>query len=287
MQPKSVRLQVFSQAFNNGGIGVCGVGVEDVAILIALGLTGRQARVYLALLKTGDAKAKAIADLSLVNRQDIYLILDSLQQSGLIQRKLTSPTTFTATPLNEALKTLLQQKTNELYSIRKKTSRLTHKFSQLTLQAADPQEKPCLGVVLEGDKGKKLGQAIENARKNIDAVTTWKRFKQASVLFETQLESALKRGVTIRVITEKPPNKTLPNWTTNALTKKPNYFKLKARQTPPTAVTTIFDNTQTVLAFNNATDIKHGPHLWSNNLTTLALSKAYFNILWMELEKKA
>ncbi|MCW4019414.1 MAG: hypothetical protein NWF00_12175 [Candidatus Bathyarchaeota archaeon] len=264
----------------------CHIRIEDVNALMALGLTGRQARVYLALLKTGDAKAKAIADLSSVNRQDIYLILDSLQQSGLIQRKLTSPTTFIATPLDETLKTLLQQKTNELYSIRKKTSRLTKKFNQLTLQAADAQEKPCLGVVFEGDKGKKLGQAIEKACKSIDVVTTWKRFRQASVLFETQLESALKRGVTVRVITEKPPNKTPPNWTTNTLTKKSEYFKLKALQTPPTAVTTIFDNTQTILAFNSSTDIKHGPHLWSNNPTTLALSKAYFNLLWMELQEK-
>jgi sugar-specific transcriptional regulator TrmB len=286
MQPKSVRLQVFSQAFNNGGIGVCGVGVEDVAILIALGLTGRQARVYLALLKTGDAKAKAIADLSLVNRQDIYLILDSLQQSGLIQRKLTSPTTFTATPLDEALKTLLQQKTNELYSIRKKTSRLTHKFSQLTLQAADPQEKPCLGVVFEGDKGKKLGQAIENARKNIDAVTTWKRFKQASVLFETQLESALKRGVTVRVVTEKPPNKVPPNWITTLVPHKADNFKLNLLPAPPTALVTIFDGAQTILAFDNTADIKRGPHLWSGNPVTVTLCKAYFYTLWTHLEEK-
>jgi sugar-specific transcriptional regulator TrmB len=275
-----------SQALCHCWLGVSGVGVEDVETLITLGLTGRQARVYLALLKTGDAKAKAIADLSLVNRQDIYLILDTLQQIGLIQRKITSPTTFKATPLDEALKTLLQQKTNELTLIRKKTSCLTQKFNQLTTSVVDPQETPCLGIVSEGDKGKKLGQSIENTFKSIETDTTWKRFKQVSVLFETQLESALKRGVIIRVITEKPENKALPNWTNNALNKKPDYFKLKALQTPPTAVATIFDNTQTVLAFNNSTDIKYGPHIWSNNPTTLALIKAYFTILWMELEEK-
>jgi sugar-specific transcriptional regulator TrmB len=64
---------------------------------VGLGLTGRQARVYLAMVKPGGGKAKVIADFLLVNRQEIYRLIDSLQLMGLVQRNVTVPTTFTAT----------------------------------------------------------------------------------------------------------------------------------------------------------------------------------------------
>jgi len=102
MQSKVTKLQESSQTFSYCGLG--GIGLEDVRILTDLGLTGRQARVYLALLKTGGGKAKAVADVSLVNRQEIYRIIDDLQQLGLVQRKVTTPTTFTATPLADVVK---------------------------------------------------------------------------------------------------------------------------------------------------------------------------------------
>jgi len=167
-------------------------GLEGAEVLVELGLTGRQARVYLALLKVGEAKAKAIADLSLVNRQEIYRIIDDLQQLGLVQRKVTTPTTFTATPLADVVKGLLAQKTNELNLIRQKTKRLTKKHQPHLVVAS--VEKPCLGTVFEGDRGKKYRQAIQAARQSVDAVVSWHRFKQLTTLFETQLQSALSQA---------------------------------------------------------------------------------------------
>jgi sugar-specific transcriptional regulator TrmB len=117
---------------------------EDVATLTWLGLSGRQARVYLALLKTGPAKAKTIAELSFVNRQDIYRIIESLQAIGLVQRQITAPTMFTATSIEETLENLLKQKTRALRKMRTKAKCIVKKFNQNSNSIALQTEKPAL-----------------------------------------------------------------------------------------------------------------------------------------------
>ena len=286
MQPTLTK-QVSPQVHNHCGLGLSAVGLEDVGVLVGLGLTGRQARVYLALLKTDGAKAKAIADLSKVNRQEVYRLIDSLQQLGLVQRNVTVPTSFAATPIADGVKLLLQQKTNELSVMCQKAKQLTKKLSQTTnnLYPAEPAAKPCLGTVFEGDRGKKYCQAIKEAQHAIEAVTSWRRFKQLITLFETQLQNALKKGITIRIVTEKPLNQHLPKWINTALSKNPN-LKLKTIQKPPAAAITIFDHTQAAIAFNPNTSLTKGPDLWTNNPTLTALSQAYFNITWTQTKPK-
>src|SRR5690554_3980552 len=129
MQTRLTKLQAPAQKLNRKTItSSTAVMLEEVEVLMSLGLTGRQARVYLSLLKIGNGKAKTIADISLVNRQEIYRILDDLQQMGLIRKNITTPTTFTATPLSDIAKVLLTQKTVELSSVRQKTKQLIKKL---------------------------------------------------------------------------------------------------------------------------------------------------------------
>jgi len=287
MQTPLTKPQGPKQAFDYYGPSLGGPGAEEMGVLADLGLTSRQARVYLALLKTGGGKAKIVADVSLVNRQEIYRIIEDLQQMGLVQKNVTAPTTFTATPLADVIKRLLEQKTKQLTLIRQKAKQLT-KHPQIHISVA-PAEKPCLGTIFEGDRGKKYQQAIQTTQHNIDIVTSWRRFKQLTTLLETPLQNALQKGVPIHIITEKPPNQSLPNWITNVQTQtlnKKSYLKLKILPNPPTAAVTIFDNTQTAITFHPNTNLTKGPDLWTTNPTLLTLSQTYFNTIWTQTKPK-
>ncbi len=268
-----------SQSPNYLGASMPLVGAEDVETLVSLGLTGRQARVYLALLRMGNAKVKEIADLSLVNRQEIYRVIDSLQEMGLIQKNITIPTTFAATPLNQVLKILLQQKEREFNTVRQKTKCLAKKL-ETNLYTATLTKRLCLGTVFESDRGKKFLNAIRNAQYSIEVVTTWMQFKQITGIFEKQLQKAIQEGIIVKIIAEKPPDQPLPQ-SIGKIQIKESGFQLKSLLNPPTASITIFDNTQAVIAFDNTVDFINGPGLWSNNPTIIALSRAYFNSLWM------
>lgn len=255
------------------------LGEGDIETLIWLGLTGRQARVYLALLKLGTAKAKTIAKLSLVNRQEIYRVIDSLQEKGLVERRITEPASFTPTPINEGLQALIQRKTKEFSKVRLITKRLTEKFSQGTLVPSP--ENPCLGKISEGDHGKKLSQALENVHKTMDIVITWQRFTKEFTIFDALLKKALRKKVMLRVITQKPEKEAPPTWITQALTKKTN-FKLKTQLNRPPVTAAIFDEKTIILALSATSDLKNGPSLWSNNPIIVTLIRIYFEHMWTQ-----
>lgn len=280
MQSKLTILQDSYQTFNHCGLG--GIGLEGVEVLVGLGLTDRQARVYLALHKLGGGKVKAIANLSLVSRQEIYRLIDNLQRMGLVQKNITAPTTFTATPIAEATNLLLQQKISQLNVMSQKVKQLTKKLSQNNrLAPALTDIKPCFGTVFEADRGKKYCRSIEDTQHSIEAVTSWRRFKQLNIHFETQLQNVLKKDVTLHIVTEKPPNHHLPKWISSALLKYPN-FKLKIQLTSPTAVVTIFDQTTTAIAFNPNISLTKGPDLWTINPALTIPCQTYFNAVWSQ-----
>jgi sugar-specific transcriptional regulator TrmB len=277
MNQKLTNTQNFPPAFSRTG-----AELEEVELLVSLGLTGRQARVYLALLRAGDAKVNALAGPSSVHRQEIYRLLDSLSQLGLIQRNLSAPATFTPTPIAETVKLLIRQKSSELNLLSQKAKKLTKKLSQNGPSVpAMIDLKPCFGTVFEADRGRKYLKTIQEVQTSISVVTSWRQFKQLSVHFETQLQNTLKKDVSLEIVTEKPPNQHLPKWINTALSNNPN-FKLKTQSNPPEASLAIFDQTITAIAFKSGISLTKGPHLWTTNPALIALCQAYFNCIWMQ-----
>jgi sugar-specific transcriptional regulator TrmB len=82
---------------------------EDLCILTQLGLTPRQAEVYLTLCKLEYATARTCAKRLQIARAEIYRAIPILEKLGLIKRIITTPTTFKATQLTEGLSILLQR----------------------------------------------------------------------------------------------------------------------------------------------------------------------------------
>ncbi len=280
MQPTLTKSERPPQVFSGCGLG--GVGLVGVEVLAGLGLTGRQARVYLAALKLGGGKVQAIAELSTVSRQEIYRLIDGLQEMGLMQKNITNPATYTATPIVEVASMLLQQKTTQLNILSEQMKQLTKKLCQNSRSTvASTNLKPCFGTVSEADRGKKYSQAITDAEQSIEIVTSWRRFKQLNIHFETQLQNALRKGIALRIVTEKPANHHLPKWIKPALSKYTN-FKLKFLSTQPAAAVTIFDQTAVALAFSPNNSLLKGPDMWAATPSLTALCQAYFNSMWAQ-----
>lgn len=273
MQTKSFDLQDVSSISQ---LGLSRIELEEgVDVLVGLGLTDRQARVYLSLLKIGAARVRAIAEAAQFNRQEVYSLLASLHQLGLVQQSLTVPVNYTAIPIAVAIKILLKQKTTQLTLISQKAKELTKKldsWSSFTSLAS----KHSFGEICGADRGKKYQKALEETQHTLEVVTGWLRFKQLCFKFETELEAALKRDITIRVLTEKPANHQLPKWVEVALLKYSN-FNLKTIPTPPTAAVTIFDQSQAAIAFNSHAGFNDGPILWTTHPALIAVCQSFFD----------
>ena len=187
-----------------------GVGLEGVGVLVGLGLSGRQARVYLALLRAGGAKAKALAELALVERQEVYGLVEALKELGLVVENLTVPTSYTATPIAEGIKLLLEQKTDELTTISKKAKQLADRLSQTQTHARQLPPLPCFGAICDGYRGKKYLKAIQETQHTIDAVTSWTRFKQQSFRFENQFRGSTQKRCSTAFCCRKTPKSPAP-----------------------------------------------------------------------------
>jgi sugar-specific transcriptional regulator TrmB len=259
-------------------------GFEGVDVLVGLGLSSRQSRVYLALIITGPCGARVIARLAGVPRQEVYGLLLELQQSGLVRQNLTVPISYTPIPLIDALKLLLEQKTNDLNVVTQKAKTLADKLKPTSPAGTiNLPAKPSFGMVSQGERGKKYQLAIEQTQCSIEALISWVRFKQWCFYFERQLIDALKKEVTIKIIAEKPLNNRLPKWVHSAQQKYSNFI-LKTLPTVPEAVVTIFDHSQIALAYNPSSRFTKGPDLWSSHPAFLVSYQTYFNTIWVKTE---
>jgi sugar-specific transcriptional regulator TrmB len=178
---------------------------EDLETLTWLGLTERQAKIFLALLQTDSAGTDEISKLSCVHRQDIYRVLDSLQEIGLVETKLAFPMRFSAVSVEEALKILVEKKKWQFDNIHLKIQQMLKRFEERNLQTLKRIEKPYFNIIHGGGNGRRLQCAIENSCKSIEIVTGAKRFHQGFSYFDNEFKDLLGRGVLIRVITESCP----------------------------------------------------------------------------------
>ncbi len=118
-------------------------------ILREVGLTDGEAKVYLALLKLGEATAGPIVDEAKVTRSKIYDILERLKNKGLVSH-ITKESTkhFSAADPSNILK-YLEEKEEEIIS---KKNSVKNLLSQLEKKYAKVMEKKTAEVYV-GNKG--------------------------------------------------------------------------------------------------------------------------------------
>lgn len=110
---------------------------NGVNIFTQLGLTNRQAEVYLATFELGKPTANSIAQTLQIARSEVYRATPELQKLGLIKKIIKNPVAFTATPLSEGLSILLQRNAEK----HKENEPKRNNFSETTATRGKNQAK--------------------------------------------------------------------------------------------------------------------------------------------------
>jgi sugar-specific transcriptional regulator TrmB len=66
--------------------------------------------VYIALVELPNSTVKEIAKRANIGAELVYRVIPKLQEKGLVKKIITAPIKFSAIPINEAVKILLEQK---------------------------------------------------------------------------------------------------------------------------------------------------------------------------------
>lgn len=176
---------------------------SDISALMDFGFTLLQAKVYLAVLSLGMTTAASVSTTIGIFRSEGYRILRELSSKGLVERHLTSPTTFTAIPPHDCLSLLIKQSKAKVDKLEQQRDILDKSLSAVTPVYDDLS--PHRLSVIEGNVNsiEKFKQMMKEAR--VDHVGTVAKFGFGEMLRDGSARAiveARKRKVKIRLIAE-------------------------------------------------------------------------------------
>lgn len=239
-----------------------------------------QARVYLALAKLGDATIKTIATISKVARQDIYRILSELQNLGLVEKLVDTPTKFRAIPIKECVFILLQNKSKEMAELQQEAGELILDFSKNRGKDELIEEESQFVIINELQARRlKSKKAMEKVQKTIRIVTKGTIFTPLIFALSEEIFKAVNRGVKIQLVVGKPEGETALPEPIQALKGNP-LFEIRYDRSIPSSALAIYDDKEVILTISASSRPPEAPILWSNNPSLVELAQNYFKIMW-------
>lgn len=256
---------------------------ELFQLLTQLGLTTSQAKVYIGLLELKQASGKVTARHSKMARQEVYRVLDELQEKGLVEKIIARPTEFKPVLIEDCLSILIASKKNEFSENQRKAAILLRKFnkesSRIKSQIQEDDSKFIL--IPEREVTKRVKRKIENTRTSLDAITTLNRFRHLIQNVNDECEKALERGVKFRLIVNKFDNENLLTPVTKSVPKNP-LFNLRYISTPHRVALAIYDKKEVCVAISATASINETPILMSNNPSLVEIAQSYFETAWIK-----
>ena len=255
---------------------------HNVELLVRLGLTFTEAKIFLVLCIFGTSTARMISENAGIAREVVYQIMPTLQGKGLVESVLTAPQTYRAIPAEYAFEILLERKNQE--------NKKTKKEIKETLRALEKtQNKPsedCQQITII-PRGKalleKITSEIRNAQKSVDIVISWQKFlKWHRLYYKDKLFEGKKSNTKFQVLIEKevPQVNGSPS---RSLVFGSSYFDgLHMRFAPKISLVNmlIFDNKKVFIDIAQGNELNESSFMFSNNPCLTPLSIAYFQSNW-------
>jgi sugar-specific transcriptional regulator TrmB len=258
---------------------------EAYDTLVELGLTDLETKVYLALVQLGDARATEICKLSKVTRTDIYRVLSELAELGLVEKTITKPLIFVATPLRIGICLLLERRDKKTANLKIKVEKMVNLVEK---QRITPNWMKNFKFIEIPNRGSIIKEDIDLNRVNwqtMNIVTLRGRFVRWIHLNRKSIDEMLSKGVKIRVIVSCP--NTSPSIIkqcvdySDELCKNP-MFQAKYVFTEAPALISLYDYKAVRMALKPSPfDIGgEGPDLYSDHPSLVGMARTYFECLW-------
>lgn len=255
--------------------------IEEDAIqhLIDIGFTKTQAKLYLMLLKLEDADGRTLSEKTSIPRPEVYRAIGELEKKGLVEREISSPYRFKATPLDLGLEILISQRTLQLQEIEKKTKEVFQKLKSETNNKVPKHQHKLIKI--EGKQ--RLMQIIQvqhdGAQRSVDILSTLARWLQILHFCFENYAKALDRGVKYRVVLDALESEVEGHENIQALLKKRN-FNLRLSQSPLQTNAAIFDQKEVTVNFFPSESLASSPLIWTNHPSFISMCQDHFETIW-------
>ncbi len=252
---------------------------ESTDLLLGLGLSLNQAKVYLAILKLERTVVAQIAKFSKVRREDVYRILPILETMGLVERIMGKPIEIRATPISDALNFLVtEEKTKSdkrLSSMRTRVQRLASTNWRQPLP-----EKESIYILIPERKAilAKTSELIKNSKKETSLIADKVRILPVFSQFSEDFKTAIKKGAQIRVIFEgETPDNLLKENMQKLMDGASAHVKFHRE---PLNHFIMSDNKKAMITASKESGLGEAPSLWTNNRNLIGILRTSFEVEW-------
>jgi sugar-specific transcriptional regulator TrmB len=137
-----------------------------------VGLTEKEAQVYIFLARHGVLKGGEVAKKTRINKSEAYRILKSLRTKGLVESTLESPVRFTAVSFEKVLDSSIKAKQNEAAQIEKTKKEILDHWKNTNRVELEPLLEKF--VVIEGNNkiNQKISETIKETKNQLSTIIT-------------------------------------------------------------------------------------------------------------------
>lgn len=172
-------------------------------MLSKFGLSPNECNVYIFLGKYGSSTAREIYKALKIPRTDIYHLLASLENKGIVSATLEYPSRFSVIPLNSVLNTLISAEQERVKALEIQKGELTSLWDKIPDFKIDTNETKQEGKfqILKGmtQIENKINEMIVSARKNFFVMGSEKDF--AKFYHSDSLEHLRSAAIDIKLLT--------------------------------------------------------------------------------------
>jgi sugar-specific transcriptional regulator TrmB len=184
---------------------VFGLGEETIRkVLKDLKLTEKEADVYMLLGKHGALKGGEIAKRIRRHKAQVYLILKSLQNKGIVEQTLEFPTRFTAVPFDKILDLNIKTKREEAALMESARKDLLNYWNSISQTEPEPPLEKFL--VIEGRRkiNAKILQMINETKNQLSTIATVPSLMRADQvgLLDAAFNHPLQSKIQFRFLTD-------------------------------------------------------------------------------------
>ena len=254
---------------------------ESTDLLLGLGLSLNQAKVYLAILKLERTTVAQIGKFSKVRREDVYRILPILETMGLVERIMGKPAEIRATPISDALTLLVtEEKTKSderLSGMRIKVQRLASKDWKQPLP-----EKESIYILIPERKAilAKTSELVRNSKKETCLIVDKVRILPTLSQFSDDFKMATKKGAQIRVILEGDSSDNSLKGKVQKLVDGASFHMKFYRK--PLNHFIMSDEKEAMITASKESGLGEVPTLWTNNGNLIGILKTSFESEWQK-----
>jgi sugar-specific transcriptional regulator TrmB len=257
---------------------------ENMDLLLGLGLTLNQAKVYLSILRLEKTTVGQIAKFSKVYREDVYRILPVLEHMGLIERLMGKPTQIRATPISDALSFLVAEEKSKfddrLKGMRSKVQTLSNKDWRKPL----PDEESIYILIAEKKAIlAKTSELIRNSKKELTLIADKARIIPTLSQFTQECKQAIKKGSQIRLIFEGDKSDVLLK---EKVQKLIDGASVHIRFNPEALNHFIMsDDKEALITTSKESGLGESTSLWTNNSNLIGLLRTAFESDWQKADE--